>query len=80
MSKVILYTHLDYNFNLFPCSTCNLISDFFIFSSITEFHPKLIGLTGSPEEIKKTARAYRIYYMKTSEEDSDYLVDHSIIT
>lgn len=47
---------------------------------VKEFHPKLIGLTGSLEEIKKTARAYRIYYMKTSEEDSDYLVDHSIIT
>ncbi|CAK7343876.1 unnamed protein product [Dovyalis caffra] len=47
---------------------------------VKEFHPKLIGLTGSLEEIQKTARAYRIYYMKTSEEDSDYLVDHSIIT
>ncbi|KAJ6750338.1 hypothetical protein OIU85_000923 [Salix viminalis] len=46
---------------------------------VKEFHPKLIGLTGSLEEIKRTARAYRIYYMKTSEEDSDYLVDHSII-
>uniref|UniRef100_A0A6N2KLS0 MADS-box domain-containing protein n=1 Tax=Salix viminalis TaxID=40686 RepID=A0A6N2KLS0_SALVM len=46
---------------------------------VKEFHPKLIGLTGSLEEIKRTARSYRIYYMKTSEEDSDYLVDHSII-
>ncbi|KAI4338923.1 hypothetical protein MLD38_023928 [Melastoma candidum] len=46
---------------------------------VKEFHPKLIGLTGTPEEIKKVARAYRVYYMKTAEEDSDYLVDHSII-
>jgi hypothetical protein len=30
MSKVLLYTHLDYNFNLLPCSACNLISDFFL--------------------------------------------------
>lgn len=45
----------------------------------SEFHPKLIGLTGSPDEIKKTARAYRVYYMKTEEEGSDYLVDHSIV-
>jgi len=45
----------------------------------TEFHPKLIGLTGSPDEIKSVARAYRVYYMKTAEEDSDYLVDHSIV-
>ncbi|KAK9126701.1 hypothetical protein Scep_015547 [Stephania cephalantha] len=46
---------------------------------VKEFHPSLIGLTGSAEEIKKVARAYRVYYMKTEEEGSDYLVDHSII-
>lgn len=46
---------------------------------VKEFHPKLIGLTGDPDEIKKAARAYRVYYMKTEEEGSDYLVDHSII-
>lgn len=54
-----------------------LIVVFFFF--FTEFHPKLIGLTGSPDEIKSVARAYRVYYMKTAEEDSDYLVDHSIV-
>ncbi|KAL5172601.1 Protein SCO1 1, mitochondrial [Glycine soja] len=41
---------------------------------VKEFHPKLIGLTGSPDEVKNVARAYR-----TTEEDSDYLVDHSIV-
>ncbi|CAL5192326.1 unnamed protein product [Lathyrus oleraceus] len=46
---------------------------------VKEFHPKLIGLTGSTDEIKSVARAYRVYYMKTAEEDSDYLVDHSIV-
>lgn len=46
---------------------------------VSEFHPDFIGLTGNVEEIKKAARAYRIYYMKTEEEGSDYLVDHSII-
>ncbi|KAL8534063.1 hypothetical protein ACS0TY_010182 [Phlomoides rotata] len=46
---------------------------------VKEFHPKLIGITGSPDEIKKAARAYRVYYMKTEEEGSDYLVDHSIV-
>ena len=45
----------------------------------SEFHPKLIGLTGTPDEIKSVARAYRVYYMKTAEEDSDYLVDHSVV-
>ncbi|PIN17583.1 putative cytochrome C oxidase assembly protein [Handroanthus impetiginosus] len=46
---------------------------------VKEFHPKLIGLTGTPDEIKNAARAYRVYYMKTEEEGSDYLVDHSIV-
>ncbi|PSS23833.1 Protein SCO1 1 like [Actinidia chinensis var. chinensis] len=46
---------------------------------VKEFHPSLIGLTGDPDEVKKAARAFRVYYMKTEEEDSDYLVDHSII-
>ncbi|KAL7238528.1 hypothetical protein ACSBR2_004588 [Camellia fascicularis] len=30
-------------------------------------------------EYVKAARAFRVYYMKTEEEGSDYLVDHSII-
>ncbi|GAB2272984.1 Protein SCO1 1, mitochondrial [Dionaea muscipula] len=46
---------------------------------VKEFHPTLIGLTGHPDEIRKVAHAYRVYYMKTEEEGSDYLVDHSIV-
>lgn len=45
-----------------------------------EFHPRIEGLTGTPEQIKKVSRAYRVYFnegLKSSEED--YLVDHSII-
>ena len=44
-----------------------------------EFHSDLIGLTGTADEIRQVARAYRVYYMKTEEEGSDYLVDHSIV-
>ncbi|XP_020587653.1 protein SCO1 homolog 1, mitochondrial [Phalaenopsis equestris] len=46
---------------------------------VKEFHPDLIGLTGTPSEVRQVARAYRVYYMKTEEEGSDYLVDHSIV-
>jgi protein SCO1/2 len=44
-----------------------------------EFHPRLMGLTGSEEAVKAVSKAYRVYFHKTSDDDKDYLVDHSII-
>jgi len=45
---------------------------------LSNFHPSFIGLTGTPEQIRKVARAYRVYYRKTDEKKgSDYLMDHS---
>lgn len=47
---------------------------------VQDFHPDLIGLTGSAEVLKKVARSYRVYSYTppdVSPED-DYLVDHSI--
>jgi protein SCO1/2 len=43
------------------------------------FHPKMLGLSGSPEEIAAVARAYGVAYMKVEEPDSamGYSVDHS---
>jgi len=42
------------------------------------FHPDLVALTGSLEEIAAAARAYRVYYRKAESEDAgDYLMDHS---
>lgn len=44
------------------------------------FHPRLMALTGTPEEIAVAAKAYRIYYQKVEEPGaSDYLMDHSSI-
>ena len=47
---------------------------------VTEFHPRLVGLTGTPEQCRAMARAYRVYYSRAGGEGKDYLVDHSIIT
>lgn len=42
------------------------------------FHPRLVGLTGTPEEIGVAVKAYRVYARKAESEDtSDYLMDHS---
>jgi protein SCO1/2 len=62
---------------------------------VKEFHPKMIGLTGSVEAVKDAAKQYRVYYTKASlgeitgsdtggskepGPNDDYLIDHSIIT
>jgi len=55
-----------------------------------DFHPRMRFLTGTPQQVKKAARAYRVYFSDTNkgkeeeeedeeEEDWDYLVDHSIV-
>lgn len=40
-------------------------------------HERMIGLTGSPEQVKAASRAYKTYYKKQPAEDEYYLVDHS---
>jgi protein SCO1/2 len=45
------------------------------------FSPKLIGLTGTPEQIANVAKAYRVYYAehRTGSGPNDYSMDHSSI-
>ena len=44
------------------------------------FHPRLIGLTGSAEQIRRVALAYKVYYAKYPPDSSDYVIDHSSFT
>lgn len=44
------------------------------------FHPRFVGLTGTPEEIAHVAKAYRVYYARAKDSGTtDYLMDHSSI-
>jgi cytochrome oxidase Cu insertion factor (SCO1/SenC/PrrC family) len=41
------------------------------------FHPRLIGLTGGAEQIRRVALAYKVYYAKYPPDSPDYVIDHS---
>ncbi|KAL8714220.1 MAG: hypothetical protein Q9220_001949, partial [cf. Caloplaca sp. 1 TL-2023] len=47
---------------------------------LREFHPSLIGLTGTWQQVKDICRAYRVYFSTPEgvKPGMDYLVDHSI--
>jgi protein SCO1/2 len=48
---------------------------------VKNFHPRLVGLTGTPEEIAAAAKAYKVYYRKVPNEESpgDYGMDHTSV-
>ena len=44
------------------------------------FHPKMIGLTGSDEQVDIASKAYRTYYQKADNDPEYYLMNHSTFT
>jgi cytochrome oxidase Cu insertion factor (SCO1/SenC/PrrC family) len=48
---------------------------------VKSFHPRFVGLTGSPEEIAAAVKAYRVYAKKVPNDanPADYTMDHSSI-
>lgn len=50
-------------------------------SYVEMFHPKLVGYTGTPEQITPVLKGYKIYASKVEDPDmSDYTMDHSAFT
>ena len=43
-------------------------------------HPKMVGLTGSPEQVRAASQAFRTFYRKQDGDPEFYLVDHSTFT
>ncbi len=48
---------------------------------VANFHPRLVGLTGSEEAVSGVAKAYRVYFAKSKTEAApgEYLMDHTSI-
>lgn len=56
--------------------TPDVLADF-----AANLHPKLVGLTGSDEQVKAASQAYKTYYRKQDGDDPEfYLMDHSTFT
>lgn len=43
------------------------------------FHPRLLGLTGTAEQVDTAAQAFAVYYQRGEENPHGYLMDHSRI-
>lgn len=49
---------------------------------VANFHPAIVGLTGTPEQIRQVAKEFRVYFAKVPDKAGDpnaYLMDHSSI-
>jgi protein SCO1/2 len=44
-------------------------------------HPRMVGLTGSDEQVRRASQAYRTYYQaQPADADGEYLVDHTTLS
>jgi protein SCO1 len=48
-------------------------------SYLAAFEPHMVGLTGTPDQIAKIARDFRVYYKKIPTRDGDYTIDHTAV-
>jgi len=47
---------------------------------VAQFSPRMIGLTGSPEQVQKAAEQFGVFYARGPGEGDAYSVDHSAFT
>ena len=47
---------------------------------VANFHPRLIGLTGTPDQVRAAARAFKVFYEKgEAAPGGGYMVNHSTV-
>ena len=48
---------------------------------VSHFHPRLVGLTGTPEQVKAAADAFKVFYEKGEPgSDGQYMMNHSAVS
>lgn len=43
-------------------------------------HPEMVGLTGTAEQVRQAADAYRVFYARRGDDPASYLMDHSVFS
>ncbi len=52
-----------------------------VLAAFTDYmHPDMLGLTGSEEQVRRAASAYRVYYAQRGDDPASYLMNHSVYT
>ena len=46
---------------------------------LSSFNDRIVGLTGTPDQIAAVAKEYRVFYAKHPLKDGDYTMDHSAV-
>jgi cytochrome oxidase Cu insertion factor (SCO1/SenC/PrrC family) len=47
---------------------------------VNHFHERMVGLTGTPEQVREAAKAYKVFYKKVQGSgDADYVMDHTSV-
>ncbi len=54
--------------------TAKLMGDY-----VSSFDPRIVGLSGSMQQIEAVEKAYRVYARKAPGKDGDYTMDHSSV-
>ena len=44
---------------------------------VPAFHPSFLGMSGTPEDISRTAKEFKVYFAKQQQPGGNYTMDHS---
>eukprot|EP00906_Rhabdomonas_costata_P005307 RCo007976 len=82
--KLVQKERPNLNFtSLFVCCDTGRDSVAACRSYCEDFGPQLIGLTGTPKQVEKITKTFKLFFTKPSKQDlisGDYIIDHSIAT